>query len=121
MGNLVAQTDSPVTPDSASIAAENAAQESLEIFTRNEIRLMDSLLNVWYVKRDLASQNSVLSKLTDDTTKYDHNDSLMYKRLSAIETRTLLRATATQLLRNFGSGTVLLPVDEGHFRQVRPA
>ena len=86
MGNLVAQTDSPVTPDSASIAAENAAQESLEIFTRNEIRLMDSLLNVWYVKRDLASQNSVLSKLTDDTTKYDHNDSLMYKRLSAIET-----------------------------------
>ena len=53
MGNLVAQTDSPVTPDSASIAAENAAKESLEIFTRNEIRLMDSLLNVWYVKRDL--------------------------------------------------------------------
>lgn len=81
-----AQTDTPVTPDSASIAAENAAKESLEIFTRNEIRLMDSLLNVWYVKRDLASQNSVLSKLTDDTTKYDNNDSLIYKRLSAIET-----------------------------------
>jgi len=63
-----------------------AAQESLEIFTRNEIRLMDSLLNVWYVKRDLASQNSVLSKLTDDTTKYDHNDSLIYKRLCDIHT-----------------------------------
>lgn len=62
------------------------AQESLEIFTRNEIRLMDSLLNVWYVKRDLASQNSILSKLTDDTTKYDHNDSLIFKRLCDIHT-----------------------------------
>lgn len=63
-----------------------AAQESLEIFTRNEIRLMDSLLNVWYVKRDLANQNAILSKLTDDTTKYDHNDSLIYKRLCDIHT-----------------------------------
>ena len=73
----------PAAPDSAS---SNAAQESLEIFTRKEIRLMDSLLNVWYVKRDLASQNSVLSKLTDDTTTSEHNDSLIYKRLSAIKT-----------------------------------
>ena len=79
---LFAQTDS-VAQDSAS---RKAAQESLEIFTRNEIRLMDSLLNVWYVKRDLTSQNSVLSKLTDDSTKFDHNDSLMYKRLCQIET-----------------------------------
>ncbi len=79
---LLAQTDS-VAQDSAS---RKAVQESLEIFTRNEIRLMDSLLNVWYVKRDLASQNSVLSKLTDDSTKFDHNDSLMYKRLCQIET-----------------------------------
>ena len=79
---LLAQTDS-VAQDSAS---RKAAQESLEILTRNEIRLMDSLLNVWYVKRDLASQNSVLSKLTDDSTKFDHNDSLMYKRLCQIET-----------------------------------
>lgn len=63
-----------------------ATQENLEIFARYEIRLMDSLLNVWYVKRDLASQNSVLSKLTDDTTKYDHNDSLIYKRLCDIHT-----------------------------------
>ncbi len=47
---------------------------------------MDSLLNVWYIKRDLASQNSVLSKLTDDTTKYDNNDSLIYKRLCQIHT-----------------------------------
>ena len=63
-----------------------ATQENLEIFARYEIRLMDSLLNVWYVKRDLASQNSVLSKLVDDTTKYDHNDSLIFKRLSDIHT-----------------------------------
>ena len=83
MWNLNAQSDTPVTPDSAS---SNAAQESLEIFTRNEIRLMDSLLNVWYVQRDLAAQNSVLSKLTDDTTTYYNNDTLIYKRLSAIET-----------------------------------
>ena len=67
-------------------AASRIANESLEIFTRKEIRLMDSLLNVWYVKRDLASQNSVLSKLTDDTTKYDNNDSLIFKRLTQIET-----------------------------------
>ena len=83
MWNLNAQSDVPAVPDSAS---SNAAQESLEIFTRNEIRLMDSLLNVWYVQRDLAIQNSVLSKLTDDTTKYDNNDTLIFKRLSAIET-----------------------------------
>ncbi len=83
MWNLKAQTPDPVTPDSSATRAE---QESLEIFTRNEIRLMDSLLNVWYVKRDLAAQNSVLSKLTDDTTKYDNNDTLIFKRLSAIET-----------------------------------
>lgn len=63
-----------------------ATQENLEIFARYEIRLMDSLLNVWYVKRDIASQNSVLSKLVDDTTKYDHNDSLIFKRLSDIHT-----------------------------------
>ena len=63
-----------------------ATQENLEIFARYEIRLMDSLLNVWYVKRDMASQNSVLSKLVDDTTRYEHNDSLIFKRLSDIHT-----------------------------------
>ena len=83
MWNMNAQNGGPALSDSS---VSKAAQESLEIFTRNEIRLMDSLLNVWYVKRDLASQNSVLSKLTDDTTKYDNNDTLIYKRLSAIET-----------------------------------
>lgn len=83
--HLNAQTDDVAQDTTASQAAQ-AAQESLEIFTRNEIRLMDSLLNVWYVKRDLASQNSVLSKLTDDTTKYDNNDSLIFKRLSEIHT-----------------------------------
>ena len=80
--SLGAQTE-VVAQDSS---ANRAAQESLEIFARKEIRLMDSLLNVWYVKRDLASQNSVLSKLTDDSTKFDHNDSLMFKRLSEIQT-----------------------------------
>ena len=83
MWNLNAQPANPAASDSS---ASTSAQESLEIFTRKEIRLMDSLLNVWYVKRDLASQNSILSKLTDDTTKYDNNDTLIFKRLSAIET-----------------------------------
>ena len=83
MWNLNAQPADPAASDSS---ATIAAQESLEIFTRNEIRLMDSLLNVWYVKRDLSAQNSVLSKLTDDTTKYDNNDSLIYKRLCQIHT-----------------------------------
>lgn len=73
-----------VTPADSSLA--KATQENLEIFARYEIRLMDSLLNVWYVKRDMASQNSVLSKLVDDTTRYDHNDSLIFKRLSDIHT-----------------------------------
>lgn len=76
----------PMRAQNDATAKDSTAIESLEIFTRNEIRLMDSLLNVWYVKRDLASQNSILSKLTDDTTKYDNNDSLIFKRLSAIET-----------------------------------
>lgn len=80
--NLQAQSNVAATDSSYN----KAAQESLEIFTRNEIRLMDSLLNLWYVKRDLASQNSVLSKLTDDTTKFDHNDSLIYQRLRDIHT-----------------------------------
>ncbi len=62
----------------------NTVKENMEIFARHEIKLMDSLLNVWYVKRDLANQNSILSKLTDDTTKYDNNDSLIFKRLSQI-------------------------------------
>ncbi len=67
--------------DSSSL---NSINENMEIFARHEIRIMDSLLNIWYIKRDLANQNSILSKLTDDTTKYDNNDSLIYKRLSEI-------------------------------------
>lgn len=74
----------PITnPDSAISAA---SKENMEIFARHEIRIMDSLLNLWYIKRDIASQNSVLSELTDDTTKYDNNDSLIFKRLSQINT-----------------------------------
>lgn len=80
--NLQAQSDQ-TTPDAS---VTSTAMDNLEIFTRHEIRLMDSLLNVWYVKRDIASQNSVLCKLTDDSTKYDHNDSLMYQRLCQIHT-----------------------------------
>lgn len=80
--SLNAQNISPVE-DSASVEISN---ENMEIFARHEIRIMDSLLNLWYVKRDLANQNAILSKLTDDTTKYDNNDSLIFKRLCQINT-----------------------------------
>lgn len=62
----------------------------LEIFAKSEIKKMDSLLNVWYVKNELSNKNSILSKLKDDTTKYDNNDSLIFKRLSAIVTEVPL-------------------------------
>jgi len=51
-----------------------------------EIRKMDSLLSLWYIKKELRSGQSVLSKLYDDTTKYANDDSLIFKRLSKIVT-----------------------------------
>ena len=51
-----------------------------------EVRIMDSLLSVWYIQKELHAGQSVLSKLRDDTTVYDNNDSLIFKRLSKIVT-----------------------------------
>ncbi|MBR6333027.1 MAG: LysM peptidoglycan-binding domain-containing protein [Bacteroidales bacterium] len=51
-----------------------------------EVRIMDSLLSVWYIQKELHTGQSVLSKLRDDTTVYDNNDSLIFKRLSKIVT-----------------------------------
>ena len=64
----------------------NTPESNIEITVSREIRVMDSMLNVWYVKNQLAKGNTVLSKLTDDTTKYDSNDSMIFGRLSRIET-----------------------------------
>jgi len=52
----------------------------------DEIRKMDSLLALWYIDKELRTGQSVLSKLHDDTTKYDNDDSLIFKRLSNIVT-----------------------------------
>ena len=57
-----------------------------EIFARIEIRKMDSMLNQLYVRNELSKKNSVLSQYKDDTTAYDNNDTMMFKRLSQIVT-----------------------------------
>ena len=57
-----------------------------DIFTRQEIRKMDSMLNLLYVRNELSKKNSVLSKYKDDTTAYDNNDTMIFKRLSQIVT-----------------------------------
>jgi len=62
----------------------------IEVFTDNEIRMMDSMLNIWYVKNELSNKQSVLSKLKDDTTAYENNDSLIYHRLKNIVTEVPL-------------------------------
>lgn len=58
----------------------------LQVYVNDEIRMMDSMLNIWYVQNSLAQQNSILSKLKDDTTTIDNNDSLIYNRLKQIVT-----------------------------------
>lgn len=62
----------------------------LEIFTNNEIRMMDSMLNIWYVQNEISNKQSVLSKLKDDTTAYENNDSLIFHRLNNIVTEVPL-------------------------------
>ena len=61
-------------------------QNDLAVFANTEIQKMDSMLNIWYVKSGLDSKHSVLSKLKDDTTAYDNNDTLIFRRLSQIVT-----------------------------------
>ncbi|MCR4680081.1 MAG: LysM peptidoglycan-binding domain-containing protein [Bacteroidales bacterium] len=68
------------------IDSTTSNSEDIDYFTRQEIRKMDSMLNTWYVSNELAKHSSVLSKLKDDTTVYDNNDSMIFKRLSQIVT-----------------------------------
>ena len=76
--NVVSSSlDSTVSPN------EN---EEINATVNREILLMDSMLSVWYVKGEVEKGNSVLSKLKDDTTAYDNNDSMIFKRLSRIVT-----------------------------------
>ncbi|MCQ2283989.1 MAG: LysM peptidoglycan-binding domain-containing protein [Bacteroidales bacterium] len=57
-----------------------------QVYVNEEIRMMDSMLNIWYVKNEVQKHNSVLSKLREDTFARDNSDSLMCKRLKQIVT-----------------------------------
>ena len=59
---------------------DNPSQNDLTVFTNAEIQKLDSMLDIWYVKSGLDTKHSVLSKLKDDTTAYDNNDTLIFKR-----------------------------------------
>ncbi len=72
-------------------AQENVPMDSLtEVAVKNSLdeqsAKMDEMLHLWYVQREIVSANSVLDDLTDDTTNFCHNDSLMADRLSKIVT-----------------------------------
>lgn len=64
----------------------NNIESAIDITVSREIQIMDSMLNNWYVKNQITKGNSVLSKLKDDTTVYENNDSAIFKRLSQIVT-----------------------------------
>ena len=81
-----------VTMLSAPLAAQNVSSEDslsevvLQSSLDEQIAKMDEMLHLWYVQREIISANSVLAELTDDTTNFCHNDSLMADRLSKIVT-----------------------------------
>lgn len=75
--SVAAQVDVPM--DSLT---EAAVKSSLD----EQNAMMDEMLHLWYVQREIVSANSVLAELTDDTTNFCHNDSLMAARLSKIVT-----------------------------------
>lgn len=72
--------DPEQTPEDS--LTEAAIQDCLE----EQSSKMDEMLHLWYVQREIISANSVLAELTDDTTNFCHNDSLMAARLSKIVT-----------------------------------
>ncbi len=72
----IVSTAAPDTPDTI----------GLYEVVNDEVRIMDSMLSLWYVKKELHAGQSVLSKLHDDTSAYDNNDSLIFNRLSKIVT-----------------------------------
>jgi len=65
---------------------DSVSMADSDIFTSQEIRKMDSMLNLLYVRNELSKKNSVLSRYKDDTTAYDNNDTMIFKRLSQIVT-----------------------------------
>ena len=88
---LLIQTLQAQNADDPGKAAVNmdstiSSTDGSDIFARIEIRKMDSMLNQLYVRNELSKKNSVLSKYKDDTTAYDNNDTMIFKRLSQIVT-----------------------------------
>lgn len=76
---LVAQDDSFIK-DSCSDPVE-------EVYFQQELNAnMDRMLDLWYVKREVSNSHSILSKLKDDTTAIEDNDSIVVARLSKIST-----------------------------------
>ncbi|MBO4488710.1 MAG: LysM peptidoglycan-binding domain-containing protein [Bacteroidales bacterium] len=74
--NTIVSVPRPATDDTT----------GLYVVVNEEVRKMDSMMSLWYVQKELHAGKSVLSKLHDDTTVYDNNDSLIFKRLSKIVT-----------------------------------
>jgi membrane-bound lytic murein transglycosylase D len=60
--------------------------QSAEIFQEILMENMDNMLDLWYVKKEVAHAKSILSKLKDDSTATVSNDSLTILRLSNIST-----------------------------------
>ena len=54
------------------------------LFQNQLISNMDEMLDLWYVKKEVANSQSVLSKLHDDPNAIELNDSVMIDRLSKI-------------------------------------
>lgn len=73
-------------PDMADSSKMKDTGSEVDVTVNQEIEIMDSLLNLWYVKTELSKSNTTLSKLKDDTTLYDNNDSMIFKRMSQIVT-----------------------------------
>lgn len=88
LGTMNAQSE--VVDSTSKVNDTIYVNDDLDIFARKEIKILDSLLNVWYIQNELTKKNSILSKLKDDTTAYDNNDSMIYNRLSQIVTEVPL-------------------------------
>ena len=68
-----------------SLQSKNSSEDSY--YEDMLINDMDEMLDLWYVKKEIANSNSVLSKMADDTLGVEDNDSIIaleLKRLSTV-------------------------------------
>lgn len=86
LGTLQAQNTGEANKDLNNMDSTATAADGSDIFAQEEIRKMDSMLNLWYVRNEITKKNSILSPYKDDTTAYDNNDTMMFRRLSQIVT-----------------------------------